>query len=109
MATLDQFLDLDTRISAVVTARRHSDARKHAFQLQIDFGAIGIKQSSAQVTKRYQCSDLLSRHLEAVANFPDRRVAGYRSDVRVLGGALLRNDVALLNPDANVPDGARIG
>ncbi|KPJ86705.1 MAG: tRNA-binding protein [Gemmatimonas sp. SG8_17] len=109
MPTLDEFLDLDVRIGTVRSARPHRDARNPALQLQIDFGEIGVKQSSAQITKRYQYDQLVGRQVVAVVNFPPRRVAGYRSDVLVLGAVLPGNDVVLLIPDANVPDGARIG
>jgi tRNA-binding protein len=109
MPTLDQFLDFDLRVGTVVSARQHSSARNPALQLKIDFGSLGIKQSSAQITKRYRCDELVGRQVIAVINFPARRVAGFRSDVLVLGVTLPNADVVLLTPDANVPDGAQIG
>lgn len=109
MPTLDQFLELGLRIGTVVTARPHTSARNPALQLEIDLGTIGVKQSSAQITRRYGCDDLIGRQVVAVVNLPARRVARFRSDVLVLGAMLPNEDVVLLAPDANVPDGARIG
>jgi tRNA-binding protein len=108
MPTLDQFLEFDLRVGTVVTARPHTSARNPALQLKIDFGNLGVKQSSAQITKRYGCDELVGRQVIAVVNFPARRIAGFRSDVLVLGVVLPNEDVVLLTPDANVPDGARI-
>jgi len=108
MPTFDQFLKFDLRIGTVVDARPHTSARDPALQLKIDFGNLGVKQSSAQITKRYGCDELVGRQVIAVVNFPARRIAGFRSDVLVLGVVLPDEDVVLLTPDANVPDGARI-
>lgn len=106
---MSEFLDFDIHVGTIRTARPHSHARNPALKLRIDFGEIGVWQSSAQITKRYQCDQLIGRQVVAVINFPPPRVAAYRSDVLVLGVVLPGGDVVVLTPDANVPDGARIG
>jgi tRNA-binding protein len=93
----------------VISARPHSSAQNPALQLQIDFGDLGVKQSSAQVTRRYTSEDLLNRQVIAVVNFPPRRIAGCHSEVLVWGAVQPVNDVVLLIPDANVPAGTQIG
>ena len=109
MPPLDQFQKFDIRVGTVISARPHSSARNPALQLQIDFGELGVKQSSAQITRRYTSDDLINRQVVAVVNFPPRRIAGFRSDVLVLGAILPGSDVVLLTPDGNVPAGAKIG
>ncbi|UCD24052.1 MAG: tRNA-binding protein [Gemmatimonadota bacterium] len=109
MPPLDQFQKFDIRVGTVISARPHRGARNPALQLQIDFGEMGVKQSSAQITRRYTSEDLISRQVVAVVNFPPRRIAGFRSDVLVLGAIQPGGDVVLLTPDGNVPAGTRIG
>lgn len=92
-----------------MAARHHPEARKPAFQLEIDFGELGRKRSSAQLTARYHAEELLGRQVAAVVNFPPRRIGGFASEVLVLGAMASDNDVVLLRPDAVVPDGTLIG
>ena len=77
-------------------------------QLDIDFGAGGIKKSSAQLTKRYTADGLVGRQVVAVVNFPPRRVGDYVSEVLVLGAVLSDTDVVLLGVDETAPNGTRI-
>ncbi|MGB8954638.1 MAG: tRNA-binding protein, partial [Tumebacillaceae bacterium] len=80
-----------------------------AIKLRIDFGEeLGIKQSSAQITKRYAPEQLIGRQVVAVVNFPPRRVAGFASEVLVLGGIPEKGDVILLQPDQPLPNGTPI-
>ena len=108
MATFEDFQALDIRVGTVVSAKIHPTARKPAYQLAIDFGNVGIRQSSAQLTKRYKPSDLVGRQVVAIVNFPPRRVADYTSDVLVLGAMASTADVVLLTPDQPVANGLRI-
>ncbi|WP_010498995.1 chaperone CsaA [Paenibacillus elgii] len=107
-ATIDDFHKLALRIGTVIAAEPFAEARVPAIKLQIDFGELGTKRSSAQITKRYVPDDLIGRQVVAVVNFPPRRIAGYVSEVLVLGGVPEQGDVILLAPDQTAPNGTPI-
>jgi len=110
MATIEQFGALDIRVGTVVSAVPFPEARKPALKLQIDFGAdVGLRRSSAQLTVHYTPSDLIGRQVVAVVNFPPRRIAGYESEVLVLGAMPNAQEVILLMPDRPVANGTVIG
>jgi tRNA-binding protein len=110
MAVFDDFLKLDIRAGVVLDAEEFPEARKPAIKLRIDFGEeIGVKRSSAQITARYTPGELVGRQVVAVVNFPPRRIAGFESEVLVLGAYSEAGEVVLLAPDASVPRGAVVG
>lgn len=109
MATFDDFLKLDMRVGTIVKAEFFAKAKVPAIKLEIDFGPeIGMKRSSAQITKRYAAEAIIGRQVIAVVNFPPRRIAGFDSEVLVLGGVPDQGDVVLLRPDEQLPDGTPI-
>lgn len=109
MSAYEAFQQVDMRVGTVLSAEPFPEARKPAIKLVIDFGPeIGRKQSSAQLTKRYVPSELVGRRVVAAVNLGTRRIAGFTSEVLVLGAVPEEGDVILLAIDADVPDGARI-
>ncbi|WP_235587096.1 tRNA-binding protein [Ferroacidibacillus organovorans] len=106
--TYDSFSALDVRVGKILTANLHPKAKKPAYQLTIDFGALGVKKSSAQLTVQYQPEDLIGRLVVAVVNFPPRVIGGFTSEVLVLGAVHEDGAVTLLTPERAVPLGAPI-
>lgn len=108
--TWDEFERTDMRVGTIIEVNDFPEARKPAFQLTIDFGAeIGIRKSSAQITKRYKKEDLLNRQIVAVVNFPKKQIGKFMSECLVLGAVGEEGDVILLAPDFKIPNGLRIG
>jgi tRNA-binding protein len=105
---IDDFFQVDIRVGTVLRAEVFAKARKPAYKLWIDFGDLGVRQSSAQITALYQPEDLPGRQVVAVVNCPPRMVAGFRSEVLLLGAATEAGHITLLAPDAYAPDGSRI-
>lgn len=108
MATIDDFLALDLRVGRVVAAEAFPEARKPAYKLTIDFGPLGTKRSSAQLTDLYSPDDLRGRLVIAVVNFPPRRIGPFLSEVLVLGVPDEHERVVLLAPERDIPLGGRV-
>ncbi|MEL7038606.1 MAG: tRNA-binding protein [Cyanobacteria bacterium J06592_8] len=107
-ATYNDFLKLEIRVGKIIRAEVFPEARKPAYKLWIDFGDLGIKKSSAGLTKLYQPQDLIDQQIIAVTNFPPKQVANFMSEVLVLGVVMEDGKVALIQADQNVPLGTRI-
>jgi tRNA-binding protein len=109
VSTAEAFFRVEMHVGTVRAAEPFPEARKPAIKLTIDFGPIlGIKRSSAQLTRRYTPEQLVGRQVVAATNLGPRRIAGFVSDVLVLGGCPEEGDVVLLHLDHPVPDGTRI-
>jgi tRNA-binding protein len=100
---------VDMRVGVIVDAQAFPEARKPAIKLWIDFGELGVKRSSAQITERYTPGDLMGRRVVAVVNFPPKQIGPFVSEVLVLGAYGERGEVILLRPDFDVSPGAKIG
>ena len=104
MLDFDNFEQIDFRVGTVLEVDEFPKVRKPAFQLTIDFGHLGILKSSAQITTIYSIPELIGRQVVAVVNFPVKKIADFKSQCLVLG-ATQGNDVFLLSPQANLPNG----
>jgi tRNA-binding protein len=110
--TIDTFEQVDIRVGQVIACEAFPEARKPAFKLTVDFGPLGIKRSSAQLTTYYTPESLVGKLVLAVVNFPPRKIAGFKSEVLVLGvpgeGIVREGSVVLLQPERAVALGARV-
>jgi tRNA-binding protein len=109
MISWDDFSKIDMRVGTITAAQSFTAAKKPAYQLTIDFGKLGIKKSSAQITTHYDASLLIGKQVIAVVNFPPKQIANFFSECLVLGVYDDNNDVILLQPDNMVTNGNRIG
>lgn len=109
MLSMEEFEKVDVRVGRIVRVDAFPEARKPAYKLTIDFGVeIGVKRSSAQLTKRYDPAELEGRLVLAVINFPPRQIGPFRSEVLTLGVPDADGAVVLLTPDKDVPLGVRM-
>ncbi|NEQ39072.1 MAG: tRNA-binding protein [Okeania sp. SIO3I5] len=106
--TYNNFQDIEIRVGKIITVEEFPQAKKPAYKLWIDFGELGMKKSSAGLTKLYRTQDLVGKIILAVTNLPPRQVANFMSEVLVLGVVMEDGEVALVQPDRDVPIGLRI-
>lgn len=102
--TFEDFTKVDLRIGTIIEVKDFPNAHRPAYQLTIDFGDLGIKKSSAQITTQYQKEDLRDRQIVAVVNFPKKQIANFMSECLVVG-AVKADDVFLLHPETKVKNG----
>jgi tRNA-binding protein len=105
----DDFEKVDMRVGTILSAEDFPGARKPAYKLTIDFGPLGTKKSSAQITKFYRKEDLPGLQVIAVVNFPVKQIANFFSECLVLGAYTESRDVILLQPIQPAENGAKIG
>ena len=107
-SNVENFANLDIRVGQILSAEVFEEAKKPAYILKIDFGkVIGVKQTSAQITN-YSLQELINRQVVAVCNLPSKKIAGFTSEVLILG-AISGEDVHLLRPDIKLENGTLIG
>ena len=105
--TFEDFTKIDLRVGTIIEVKDFPEARNPAYQLTIDFGDLGIKKSSAQITTIYKKEDLINRQIVAVVNFPKKQIAKFMSECLVMG-AVKENDVFLLQPETKVKNGSTV-
>jgi len=105
----NDFEKVDIRVGTIIEVKEFPKARKPAYKLTIDFGELGIKQSSAQITKFYSMQELTGLQIIAVVNFPPKQIANFFSECLVLGVYDENKDVVLLQPKHSVSNGSKIG
>ncbi len=104
----DDFLKVDIRVGTIIEVKDFLNAKKPAYQLKIDFGKLGIKKSSAQITDLYSKEDLIKRQITAVVNFKPRQIANFMSEVLVLGIYNTNNQVVLLQNSKAIKNGQKV-
>ena len=107
-ATIEDFNKLDIRVGTIIEAKVFEKAKRPAYQLKVDFGELGIKNSSAQITEKYHVEDLIDKQVLAVVNFPPRQIANFFSEVLVLG-TYSEGGVVLITPDKEAANGDKLG
>jgi len=107
--TWDDFTKVEMRAGTIISAEIFEEARNPAYKKFVDFGAYGIRKTSAQITKLYQADALVGKQVIAVLNFPPKQIANLMSECLVLGVIGEGKDVTLLQPERGVENGARIG
>lgn len=109
MPVYKDFEKIDLRVGTIIHAQFFEKAKKPAYQLEIDFGVLGLKKSSAQITQHYSCEELIGKQVIAVVNFPPKQIANFFSECLVLGIVENGGGVVLLQPERQVENGMRIG
>lgn len=107
--TWDEFMKVEMRVGTIIEATIFREVKNPAYKIVIDFGPLGNRKTSAQITKLYNPEDLLGKQVIAVVNFPPKQIANIMSECLILGGIGNDKDVTLLVPDGLVENGMRIG
>ncbi|MCF6294191.1 MAG: tRNA-binding protein [Flavobacteriaceae bacterium] len=105
--TFEDFTKVDLRVGTIIEVSDFPEAHNPTYKLTIDFGKLGIKKSSAQITTLYSKEELLNRQIVAVVNFPEKQIATFMSECLVMG-AISGNDVILLKPEQKVENGSTV-
>jgi tRNA-binding protein len=107
--SFDEFAKIEIRVGTIVAVEPFPEARRPALKLRIDFGSqLGLKRSSAQLTRHYDAASLIGRQIAAVVNFPPKQIGKFMSEVLVLGFPDAEGAVVLIGPERSVPNGGRL-
>ena len=110
MISWHDFEKVEMRVGTIIAVANFPQAHKPAYQLTIDFGSeVGIKKTSAQITKQYKKEELLQKQIVAVVNFPKKQIADFISECLILGSLGDENNIVLLSSDKPVSNGLRVG
>src|SRR6516225_7655667 len=109
MISWQDFQKIDIRVGTIREVKDFPKAKKPAYQLLVDFGELGIKKSSAQITALYRKEEMLGKQVIGIVNFPSKQIAGFFSECLILGVYTDKNEVVLLQPDRTVANGCKIG
>lgn len=107
--TFSDFTKIDMRVGTIIHVEVFQEAKIPAYKVTIDFGELGIKKTSAQITKLYQPEDLIGKQVVAVINFPPKQIANFMSECLILGAVGEENLVSLLSPNHEMKNGLKIG
>lgn len=107
--SFSDFIKVDMRVGTIIHAEVFHKAKIPAYKVTIDFGEIGVKKTSAQITKLYQAEDLIGKKVVAVVNFPPKQIANFMSECLILGAVDDENVVSLLSPNHEMKNGLKIG
>ena len=102
------FLKIDIRAGTIINAKDYPEAKKPAYKLEIDFGELGVKYSSAQITHHYTKEQLIGKQVIAVINFPKKQIGKFMSEVLVLGFPDENDKVCLVEPNIKIPNGNKL-
>ncbi len=105
----NEFMKVEMRVGTIVTAEPFKEARKPAYRMLVDFGPLGQRKTSAQITDLYKVEELPGKQVIAVINFPPKQIANLMSECLVLGSVADNGEVTLLQPERPVENGTRIG
>ncbi len=108
MIEYSDFSKIDIRVGTIISAEIFKEVKRPAIKMQIDFGPLGIKKTSAQITDHYTPVDLIGMQVSAVVNFPPKQIANMMSECLVLGAVDDENRVTLLNPNSQVKNGLKV-
>lgn len=106
--TFNDFLKIELRVGTIISVLEFPEAKKPAYKLTIDFGELGIKQSSAQITHNYTLKELVGKQVVAVVNFPKKQIANFFSECLVTGFEAEDKTIVLISPDKPVPNGSKL-
>lgn len=109
MISWSDFEKIDMRIGTILRADDFPEARKPAYKLHVDFGELGIRKSSAQITTRYRKEDLAGKQVICVINFPPKQIGPFISECLIMGVYGEDDEVVLIRPDQSCPNGSKIG